>query len=123
YSESIWGSSGGGCAKQIHKPKWQHGSFCKGRAIADASAVAWNVAEYDSYNYGGWFTIGGTSVSTPLLAGIFGLAGNASKQLGGRTFWQRKHHRDLYDVCGSSCIYQTYSYQGGWGSPNGIGAF
>ena len=123
YSETLWSGSGGGCASGVPKPKWQHDSFCSGRAIGDASAVAWNVAEYDSYNYGGWFTVGGTSVSSPLLAGVFGLAGNAAKQRGGRTFWQSKHHKYLYDVCGSSCIYQTYSYAGGWGSPDGIGAF
>jgi subtilase family serine protease len=123
YSESVWSGAGGGCATEIPKPKWQHDSFCSGRAIADASAVAWNVAEYDSYGYGGWITIGGTSVAAPLLAGVFGLAGNAAKQDGGRTFWQTKHLKFLYDVCGSSCLTSQYSYGGGWGSPNGIGAF
>jgi subtilase family serine protease len=123
YSERIWSGSGGGCATGIRKPKWQHDSVCAGRAMGDASAVAWNVAEYDSYGYGGWVTIGGTSISAPLLAGVFGLAGNASKQIGGRTFWRNKRHGYMYDVCGSSCLFKTYSYGGGWGSPNGIGAF
>ncbi len=123
YNETIWTGAGGGCATTIHKPKWQHDSFCKGRAVGDASGVAWQVAEYDSYGYGGWFTVGGTSVSSPLLAGIFGLAGNATDQKGGRTFWNKKHRKDLYNVCQSSCLYKTYSYEGGWGSPDGIGAF
>ncbi len=123
YSEMPWSSSGGGCLKGVKRPKWQHDTFCKYRATNDASAVAWQIAEYDTYGEGGWFTIGGTSASAPLLAGVFGLAGNAAKQDGGRTFWQKAHHRYLYDICGGSCLESTYSYAGGWGSPDGIGAF
>ena len=93
--------------------------------------------------YGDWFIAGGTSVSSPLLAGIFGLAGNASGQDGGKTFWQREHERksDLFPVTmgsdtpyGSTCSplylcnagtkeYRDYSGPAGWGTPNGIGAF
>jgi Subtilase family len=123
YSEVVWSSAGGGCASGIKKPKWQHDKVCSGRALADASAVATGVAEYDTYSYGGWLTAGGTSVSTPLLAGVFGLAGNATHQKGGRTFWESKHRKDLYDVCAGSCLFSTYSYGGGWGSPDGVGAF
>jgi subtilase family serine protease len=123
YSESVWSDSGGGCDTAVAKPSWQHDDVCSGRALGDASAVAWNVAEYDSYGYAGWMTIGGTSVAAPLLAGVFGLAGNAARQDGGRTFWQRAHRRDLYNLCGSACLFSQYSYGGGWGSPNGIGAF
>jgi subtilase family serine protease len=123
YSETVWDGSGGGCATGVKKPKWQHDMICSGRLVSDASAVATNVAEYDTYGNGGWITVDGTSIATPLLAGIFGLAGNAETQEGGRTFWQQAHHRFLYDVCGSSCLFSDYSYGGGWGSPNGIKAF
>ena len=123
YSEVIWDDSSGGCQTREKKPKWQHDDVCPHRAVADASAVANGVAEYDTYGNGGWFTVGGTSVAAPLLAGVFGLAGNAARQDGGRTFWQTKHHKHLYDVCGGSCLFSTYSYPGGWGSPNGIAAF
>jgi subtilase family serine protease len=122
YSETVWNDSGG-CATGIKKPKWQHDTICNGRAVGDASAVAVGVAEYDSYGAGGWLTVDGTSIPAPLLAGVFGLAGNATKQDGGRTFWMRKHRKALYDVCGSSCLFSQYSYGGGWGSPDGIGAF
>jgi subtilase family serine protease len=123
YGEVVWSGSGGGCATGIKKPKWQHDKICSGRALSDASAVAVGVAEFDSYGYGGWLTSGGTSVSAPLLAGVFGLAGNAAHQKGGRTFWESKHDKDLYDVCAGSCLFSTYSYGGGWGSPDGIGGF
>ncbi|HVN69555.1 MAG TPA: S8 family serine peptidase [Candidatus Binatia bacterium] len=125
YVETIWDPSEGGCAAGIKKPKWQHDTYCNGRLANDAGAVSWDVAAYDSYGYGGWFSVGGTSVSAPLVAGIFGLAGNASKQDGGRTFWQASHHKDLY-VLGGSCNgygYGPYTACTGWGSPKGIGAF
>jgi hypothetical protein len=123
YSETAWDGSGGGCITTVKKPRWQHDTVCKGRATNDASAVAWDLAEYDSYGYSGWFTVGGTSASSPILAGVFGLAENATQQDGGRTFWQKAHQEDMYDLCDSSCLFETYAYQTGWGSPDGIGGF
>lgn len=130
YSETIWSGSAGGCATGIKKPKWQSiipVSVCRYRLTNDAAAEAGcspGVAEYDSYGYGGWFVICGTSVASPLLAGVFGLAGNAAQQVGGRTFWLTKHHKDLYKITGQ-CAYTKGQYTtcDGWGSPDGIGAF
>jgi subtilase family serine protease len=133
FNESVWPDTGGGCATGITKPSWQHDPGCDSRTQNDVAAVAWDVAEYDSYGYRGWNTAGGTSVGTPLLAGIYGLAGNASSQHGGKTFWtltaqQRKKY--LHVIRGGSYLctagtrqYGTYSGPAGWGTPNGIGAF
>lgn len=102
---------------------------------AHISAVASGVAEYDTYGYGGWFTVGGTSVATPLMAG-----GNASSQNAAQKFWKLKKQtrkKELHYIssgndgaCGGSYLCQagtnqfgTYSGPGGWGSPNGTGAF
>ncbi len=123
YSETVWSDSGGGCATGVPKPRWQHDTVCAYRAVGDAAAVANDVAAYDTFDESGWFTVSGTSVSTPLLAGVFGLAGNATKQYGGRTFWKSANRKGLYDVCSASCLFSTYSYGAGWGSPDGIGAF
>jgi subtilase family serine protease len=124
YGESIW-SPPGGCATGIKKPKWQHDGYCKYRLTNDMAAVANDVAAYDSYGYDGWTKISGTGVASPLLAGVFGLAGNESKQKGGRTFWLAHHHHDLYAPSGScgGYGYGQYTTCTGWGSPNGIGAF
>ena len=52
--------------------------------FADVSAVAnpaTGVAVYDSFPYqgtSGWMVFGGTSVSAPIVAGVYALAGNAS---------------------------------------------
>ncbi|MBV8197754.1 MAG: peptidase S8 [Candidatus Eremiobacteraeota bacterium] len=124
YTEQVWSGGGGGCLTGVKRPRWQHDKFCAYRAANDASAVASNVAAYDTYgSFTGWLTVAGTSISAPLLAGVFGLAGNAQQQKGGRTFWEKAHHHFLYDVCSPSCLFERYSYSGGWGSPDGIGAF
>lgn len=129
YTETIWSSSSSGCASGIKKPAWQSiipNSVCSHRLTNDAAAEAGcspGVAEYDSLD-GGWFGICGSSVAAPLLAGVFGLAGNATMQDGGRTFWRKAHRKHLYDIQGP-CAYRQghYTTCAGWGSPNGIGAF
>jgi hypothetical protein len=140
YKEIVWQQTGGGCASGVAKPSWQHDPSCASRTQNDVAAVAWGVAEYDSFSYGGWFTAGGTSVSSPLVAGIYGLAGNASSQHAGKNFWtlttaQRKRYLHTISEgsdgrCHGSYLckagtrqYFTYSGPAGWGSPNGIGAF
>jgi subtilase family serine protease len=143
YSEIVWPDSGGGCATQVAKPSWQHDSGCSGRTTNDVSAVAWNVAMYDTYGEGGWTRIGGTSVATPIVASAFALAGNATKQEGGKIFWtlrEKKLQRFLHvissgtngcphDLEGSYLCtagtdeFGSYSGPTGWGTPNGIGAF
>ena len=129
YSESVWEDAGGGCTNNggvmgIPKPYWQHVPGCRFRAASDVSAEAGcspGVAEHDSFD-GGWFEVCGTSVASPLMAAAFALAGNAAKEHAGRTFWTNTHHEYLHRIC-SYCLFKTYSYGGGWGSPDGIGAF
>jgi hypothetical protein len=140
YKEIVWPWTGGGCAIGITKPSWQHDPGCSSRTQNDIAAVAFGVAEYDSYGYGGWMITGGTSVSAPLIAAIYGLAGNASSQHAGKELWtltveQRKKYLHTISEgsdgnCGGSYLctagtgqYFTYSGPAGWGTPNGIGAF
>lgn len=125
YSETAWTSSEGGCVVGFKKPKWQHDKSCAYRIANDAAAVAVDVATYDSYGVRGWGEVSGTAVSAPLVAGIFGLAGNAATQDGGRTFWRPRHHKFLYKItgCSTGYGYGQYTTCTGWGSPDGIGAF
>ena len=145
YSETVWHGAGGGCSNNGSgagqtKPSWQHDPSCAYRTDADVAAVAWNVAEYDSYGYGGWITIGGTSVATPLNAGVFGLAGNASSVNAGENFWKlkaKKQKKYLHYIssgndgsCSNSYLctagtnqFKTYAGPIGWGTPNGIKAY
>ena len=116
----------GGCFKTIRKPAWQHDAYCKYRLANDVAADSYGLATYDSYDYGGWVELN-DAPAAPFLAGVFGLAGNATKQRGGKTFWQTGHQKYLYPVGGGdqNCAYSTGDYNTctGWGSPDGIGAF
>jgi hypothetical protein len=54
YSETVWPDSNkGGCYKAVRRPPWQHDRYCEHR-LANDVANALSVAEYDSYDYGGW---------------------------------------------------------------------
>jgi subtilase family serine protease len=145
YNEVVADFAGGGCSDNgggsgAVKPSWQTDPDCAFRTDADVAAVAWNVAEYDSYKYRGWFPIGGTSVATPIIASTFALAGNASTQTAGEAFWtmgSSQRRLDLHAIargengsCGGEYLctagtkqFGTYSGPAGWGTPNGIGAF
>jgi hypothetical protein len=68
--------SGSGCSAYEPKPPWQHDSGCASRTTADVSAVAANVLSYDTYQASGWYFSFGTSVSSPIVAGAYGLASN-----------------------------------------------
>ena len=52
------------------------------------------------------------SVSTPIVAGVFALAGNAASQDGGETFWEKKHENpnDLNPVLRGSDGYCSPIY-------------
>ena len=84
WAETAWGSSSGGagagsgCSGYEPKPSWQKDTGCSNRTVADVSAVAnpnTGVAVYDSAD-GGWLVLGGTSVSSPLIASAYALAGS-----------------------------------------------
>jgi subtilase family serine protease len=142
YSETPWNGGGGGCSDNggesgVLKPSWQHDPDCAYRTDVDVSAVAWDVAEYDSYGYSGWFTVGGTSVAAPLIAGVYALAENAQKQDAGEKLWtlsNKQHKKDLHKIggsggscgsylCGEGFYKKYYTGPNGWGTPNGIKAF
>jgi subtilase family serine protease len=87
-SESAWSDGGSGCSANFTAKPWQKaipdwfGTRCKRlRAAADVSADAdpnTGAAIYDSNWWSpGWLQVGGTSLSAPLVAAVYGLAANA----------------------------------------------
>jgi subtilase family serine protease len=141
WSERIWSTGffeggGSGCSAYVARPRWQHDRACDGRTIADVSAVAADVPIYNKV-WGGWVTVGGTSVAAPLIAGIYGLAGNAATIAPGYAYAHRRH---LFDVTrGNNSEFVTprqacdddylcvakkgYDAPTGLGTPDGTGAF
>ncbi len=137
YSETAWSGAGSGCSTANAKQTWQSqisacGSF---RAEADVAAVAdpnTGVAVYDTFAgrhaSAGWLVFGGTSVASPIVGAVYGLAhsgqSNASKLYAAGA--------SLFDVtsgsngsCGAPVCVAGPGWDGptGVGSPNGIAAF
>ncbi len=133
WKEKAWEGAGSGCSAWYAKPSWQHDAHCGMRTIADVSAVAEDYAVYDTFGLGsdnGWIEVDGTSVSSPLIAGMIGRAGNAAKLDSARYIYQ--HRGGLHDVVGGSngfcggdylCKAVTgYDGPTGLGSPRGLSA-
>jgi len=81
--ETGWSSGGGGNSPYEAKPAWQTAVSMtgSGRGVPDISSDAdpnTGVAVYDSTSYqgrSGWWVVGGTSVSSPCMAGMVNLGG------------------------------------------------
>lgn len=153
WSETAWsaagpgsGSGGSGCSAWIAKPSWQHDTACPGRTIGDVSADASPETGYAIYDTTpnplgltpGWMVIGGTSGATPLIAGVYALAGNAAtidnasgiyakaKQLNDVIGGNNTDPDSAQDCPNSSYLctaMRGYDAPTGNGTPNGIGAF
>ncbi|MEV6055083.1 S53 family peptidase [Streptomyces sp. NPDC052107] len=153
WTETAWSGAGSGCSAYEAKPSWQHNSGCAKRTVADVAAVAdpnTGVAVYDTYNNcgggmlcdtelqlglaqgaDGWVEVGGTSVSSPIIASVYALAGNTSQVVNGS--YPYSHTSALNDVtsgsngsCGGSYLCTAgpgYDGPTGLGTPKGTGAF
>jgi len=134
WSETAWSSGGSGCSTVYAKPGFQTDALCTKRMEADVSAVgdpATGVAVYGptSRRNSAWLVFGGTSVSAPLIGGVYGVTGHTPN--GADTIYA--HVGSLNDVtsgsngnCGGTyfCTAGTgYDGPTGNGTPNGTGAF
>jgi subtilase family serine protease len=136
--ESAWSGAGSGCSAFEAQQSWQSSvanitSHCSRRAIADVSAVAnpsTGVDVYDTFRVSGWLVFGGTSVSAPIIASVYALAGNASTVNYGS--FPYSHTGSLNDVttgsngnCGNVLCQAGAGWDGptGLGTPNGTGGF
>lgn len=81
--ETGWSAGGGGNSAYEAKPSWQTAVSMtgSGRGVPDISSDAdpnTGVAVYDTTRYqgrSGWWVVGGTSVSSPCMAGMVNLGG------------------------------------------------
>lgn len=143
-SEAAWAGSGSGCSTlhtarswQTSAPGWAATGCGTRRGLADVSADAdprTGAAVYDSTplnGQSGWFVIGGTSLSAPIVAATFALrADGGSTPYPASLLYARRSL--LHDIvlgsngsCGSTACTAAGGYDGptGLGTPNGHGAF
>jgi hypothetical protein len=121
WTETTWSGSGSNCSRSIAKPGWQTvSSSCRFRAASDVAAVAQGVATYNKSG-GGWSTALGTSVSAPIVAGIYALTGHASD---GPALAYR-HPEAYFDTTrgsNGSCGSVLCKAGVGWDGPTGVGS-
>jgi subtilase family serine protease len=102
------GASGGGCSFVYQAPSWQAGVAGYGNTGCGTNRLAGDVAAdadpftgFDVNIAGSWTTIGGTSLASPLIAGMWALAGGAGGvSYPGRSLYDHFHWTpsSLYDV-------------------------
>jgi subtilase family serine protease len=135
-SEAVWSGTGSGCSAYEPKPTWQKDARYIRRTNNDVAADAdpnTGAAIYDSVPYlghAGWFQVGGTSLSSPIIASAYALAGNGLSTVDGS--YPYAHTSYLYDVtagangsCGTYLCAAKIGYDGptGNGTPKGTGGF
>jgi len=135
FTETAWVDAGSGCSTVYAKPTWQKDTGCAKRTVADVSAVAdpnTGVAVFGpsgNGNRSAWLVFGGTSVSAPLVAGLYGV-NDTAVNYGSDPY---RHTANLHDVTSGSNGKCTVAYlctavsgydgPTGLGTPNGIAAF
>jgi subtilase family serine protease len=122
---------------QTSDPNWSATGCGTMRGVADVAAdadPATGAAVYDSTSYqgrSGWFQVGGTSLSSPLIAAVFALAGNSTSASYPASL-PYGNMSSLHDVtsgsngsCGTTMCKGAAGYDGptGVGTPNGTGGF
>jgi len=139
--ESVWNGAGSGCSSyqlaqtfQTSLPNWNLMGCGTKKAVSDVSAVAnpsTGVAVFNSTlfaNRWGWWILGGTSASSPIIAAAIALQGGIPTGTDGNAFVyaNASKYRDVTSGsnggCGSIACNAGVGYDGptGLGSPNFI---
>jgi hypothetical protein len=137
WAETAWSGAGSGCSVDEAKPSFQTNvtTGCARRADADVSAVAdpnTGVAVFQTFGATGWQVYGGTSVSSPIIASVYALAGTPGAT-DTPAAYPYSHTGNLFDVTSGSngaCATTVQCTAGpgwdgptGFGTPNGTAAF
>ncbi|MEU1203636.1 carboxypeptidase regulatory-like domain-containing protein [Streptomyces sp. NPDC005813] len=128
WTESAWSGAGSGCSTFEPQPDYQSGSAtdCPRRATADISAVAdphSGLAVYNSLN-DGWLQVGGTSLSSPLIAAMYALAGTPATGTYPVTYPYAHQNKGLFDITegtNGACGHVQCQAGPGWDGPTGLG--
>jgi len=131
-SETAWSGSGGGPSKYESKPSYQSGvagTDASHRSAPDFSFDAnpnTGVSVYDStrcQGAAGWLVFGGTSVSSPSLAGIVNLAGHFAASTTSELttiYANRANSADFRDITAGSA--GSFSAKAGYDFVTGVGS-
>jgi hypothetical protein len=140
WSETAWSGTGSGCSLYEPKPAWQTDSGCAKRTVNDVSAVAspsTPLSVADSYKLpaefsvpeAGWTLVGGTSASSPLIAGTMALANPHTKSFAGADALYEQASQsgagvldDVLSGSNGSCGTYLCNAAAGYDGPTGLGS-
>jgi hypothetical protein len=122
WTEGAWSDGGSSCSTDIPKPAWQITTACAKRATADVASDGdpnTGPAIYNAAN-GGFLVVGGTSASSPFVAGVYALYSMGTVAPG----WAESHATSFFDVttgANGSCSGVMCHAGAGWDGPTGMG--
>ena len=130
WTETVWSGAGSTCSTILAKPSFQTPAVptaaCSRRAASDIAAVAdpnTGVAVFNAGS-GGFIVVGGTSASSPFVAGVFARYGIAATS-GHDASFAYTHTSQFFDITSGrngSCTSALCRAATGWDGPTGIGS-
>ncbi|MEO5610268.1 MAG: hypothetical protein ABIQ61_11375 [Ornithinibacter sp.] len=136
WTEAAWSGTGAGCSKKNSPLQGQLSlvTACRGRAVADVAAVAdpsSGLAVFGPTESGSaWMVLGGTSLSSPIIASVYALAGAPGDTPNESPYLAPDN--SVNDITGPpepGCTSVLCAAGVGWdgltglGTPDGLGAF
>jgi len=129
WTETVWPRSGSGCSLLEPKPSYQTDSGCAKRTTNDIAAVAEDLSIYDTSGttgegkLAGWYTVGGTSAATPIIAAVEALSSGEARSLGASAFYRSPSSFFAVTSGSNGSCGGSYLCTGGSGyrGPTGVG--
>jgi subtilase family serine protease len=125
-TENGWRFSGGGVSSIQSQMSWQNPACAAwsttNRCVPDIASVASNIPVYDTYGFGGWVSVQGTSISSPDWAAFLTLVNSMRASQGKgplsqaaydlyQVYYSGNYSTDFHDIttgnngnCGSQCM-------------------
>jgi hypothetical protein len=123
WVEGAWNGAGSSCSTLTAKPSFQTQTACAKRGASDISAVADPNTGLAVFNAGagGWIVVGGTSASSPFMAGVYARYGIAKTNDASFAY---AHVNQFFDVTtgkNGTCGGAMCNAGAGWDGPTGLG--
>ncbi len=126
WTEGAWSGAGSSCSSVTAKPGFQSvvpSAACTKRAASDVSAVAdpnTGLAVFNAAN-GGWIVVGGTSASSPFVAGVYARYGITASNDASFAYAHAGQFFDITTGKNGSCGGALCNAGAGWDGPTGLG--
>lgn len=129
WQETAWKHGGSGCSRYVAEPKGRDTPDCGKRTTSDIAMVAdayEKFAVYDTFGLGvdnGWIGLIGTSLSSPVVAAMIGLAGNPRRVADpAYAYNHKKAYTDITAGSNGYCENSLCTAGPGYDAPTGLGS-